>query len=187
MSRACHRVRTSTSFAHLSRTRATTLKKSEQVCVLVDPGTAAFSRAKSGLRATTWVEQLKFKLDLWLSYLRDAFHTCYYSYLLADSREELHQHSIQYFRRRPADAAPSPPLRFRSSSAADGGEKGTDEPEKEDVKMKEVEPALKSNKWKVVSEVVEEEKKPEVAEEDPILEDGQPSSAVFSLFLECSR
>jgi len=53
------------------------------------------------------LEQTKFKLDLYILYLRRAFFTCYYSASVNDSVEELERRSIQYLRRVPSVLTPA--------------------------------------------------------------------------------
>jgi hypothetical protein len=45
--------------------------------------------------------QIKLHLDLYLTYLREAFHTCYYSAAISESPEELQRRSIRYYRKVP--------------------------------------------------------------------------------------
>jgi hypothetical protein len=49
--------------------------------------------------------QTKYKLDLFILYLRRAFYTCYYSASINDSVEELERRSIRYYRRVPVTPA----------------------------------------------------------------------------------
>lgn len=52
-----------------------------------------------GLLTMSVDPKAKLHLDLYILYLRNAFHTCYYSASVNDSREELDRRSVVYFRK----------------------------------------------------------------------------------------
>lgn len=54
------------------------------------------------------LRRTKVQLDLYLTYLRRVFHTCYYSGSINDSREELESRSLKYLRKVPVAPAPVP-------------------------------------------------------------------------------
>lgn len=85
--------------------------------------------AEGSLRRT------KLHLDLYLTYLRRVFHTCYYSGSISDSREELEVRSLKYLRKVPSTLPPVPPaaveavVESKSVKAEDASSAKLDAPE----------------------------------------------------------
>ncbi|CED84199.1 arsenite-resistant protein asr2 [Phaffia rhodozyma] len=70
------------------------------------------------------VAKVKFHLDLYITYLRRAFHTCYYSASVADSAEELQRLSVRYLRKQKrASLSPAKEITALSPSVTERLEK----------------------------------------------------------------
>ncbi|KAF7313404.1 hypothetical protein HMN09_00496300 [Mycena chlorophos] len=101
-------------------------------------------------------------LDLYLAYLRNAFHTCYYCAVVTDHLEELQRKCIRHDRRPlppPAPQADEPPKKEEPQDAPIGDadeskvkpEEGQDvvmeEKEKEKAPLKDKEPKRNDDRW----------------------------------------
>ena len=96
------------------------------------------------------MSQTKYKLDLFILYLRRAFFTCYYSASINDSVEELERRSIRYYRRVPvtlpaALAGREGEDKKQSKKEAEDGEEDGEERKKEAEPMVVDEPEVASD------------------------------------------
>ena len=75
-------------------------------------------------------------LDLYLAYLRAAFHTCYYCSVTTDHVEELQRKCIKHVRKAPIEASAAPPT---TTTTSESTAEAVKEEAKEDVKEENVE------------------------------------------------
>lgn len=68
----------------------------------IDNRMQAYAPADATTDDNAQLKKTKLHLDLYLTYLRKVFHTCYYSGSINDSREELEARCIKYLRKVPS-------------------------------------------------------------------------------------
>lgn len=76
-------------------------------------------------------------LDLYLAYLRAAFHTCYYCCVVADHLEELQRKCVKHVRK-PLSKSPPEEVKAVEAEKAEMGKQEGEEPEKEKEKEKDI-------------------------------------------------
>ena len=105
--------------------------------------------------------QTKYKLDLFILYLRRAFYTCYYSASINDSVEELERRSIRYYRRIPNP--PSTLLAGRDGDDKKQVKRETEDAEEEgEERKKDVEPMAVDGAKDAAGPADKDEKDPQV-------------------------
>lgn len=120
---------------------------------------------------------MKYKLDLYILYLRRAFYTCYYSASVNSSVEEVERRSINYLRRLPTPSILVPVLGSAEKKKASLEEEGEEEGEERKKDAEETPMVVEDDDADVAVFDEVEEAKGGKDEIDPVLKDRKSHSS----------